>query len=239
MQSTWKLRNITGEYLTTRWEREKALFGCKIFKRAHYCISITSKILLWSFMLIKKRKQTNHACSTKCASSLSWQGLGILVIDSWENFHDWQDPAMPSRGIIYMLTLKIMPASLSYFFFQNLLLVNFSRCFTWAIKHFIGLLSQKGENNVVVKVQASTLAPQELNHSDMSESQVRFPRWRKLKRLSLIPYFWKVQNALTLPRNCSSLLSSVFPDLRWVFDMVGVQEKEDVKHFSNPNSFSK
>lgn len=187
-----------------------------------------------------KEEKTNKPClQRKCANSLSWQGLGILVIDSWENLHDWQDPAMPSRGIIYMLTLKIMPASLSYFFFQNLLLVNFSRCFTWAIKHIIGLLSQKGEYNIVVKVQVSKLAPQKLNRSDMSESQVRFPRWRKWKRLSLIPYFWKVQNALTLPRKYSSLLSSVFPDLRWVFDMVGVQEKEDVKHFSNPNSFSK
>lgn len=125
------------------------------------------------------------ASSTEYASSLSWQSLGSLVIDSWENLCDWQETATPSRGTVYMLTLKLMPASLSYFFFQNLLLVNSSCCSIWAIKYIIGLLFQKGENiswSTSFNISTSKAEPQW-----HARKPGQIPRWRKLKRFSLTP----------------------------------------------------
>lgn len=179
------------------------------------------------------------ASSTEYASSLSWQSLGSLVIDSWENLCDWQETATPSRGTVCMLTLKLMPASLSYFFFQNLLLVNFSCCSIWAIKYIIGLLSQKGENKILAEVPVSTSAPQKLNHSDMPESQVKFPGEESWKGFLLLLNSKKVQNILNLLHNCSSLISPIFPDMGCVLDIVGDQEKKDLKHPSNLHYFSK
>lgn len=101
------------KYMKTNYHTIKNLFGhqksrrkCTVwfkgFKQAYYCILITSTILSWSLMLLKKKKKflQHRACSILLGNFPKfWQDLGIPVIDSWENLRDWQETACPPAGL--------------------------------------------------------------------------------------------------------------------------------------------
>lgn len=89
-----------------------------VFTQTCSYISITST-LLWSFMMLRK-----YAPSTKYSNfpqQFTYLYFAISVTDSWENHSDWQETVVPSRGTVHVLTLKVMPLFLCYFFFQSLI----------------------------------------------------------------------------------------------------------------------
>jgi hypothetical protein len=112
--------------------------------------------------------------------------FAILVIDSWGIHSDWQKRVVPSRETVQVLTERVMPVSVSHFFFQSfiskrVLLLDLSQ--EWATD----LHSPKAENNALRKQRTQQQHLQ--NHTQNREKpgqilRVKTITWGRLFFLS-------------------------------------------------------